>query len=127
MTSVRHTTETMSRAIELKEAGWRPGEISKLLERELGVRPGRNTILRWTNPTYAERERTRMSRINARRWANRWRFNLLERSTDACRQAFIHRLTAEGVPTSSIAKVCTVLFGEPVSRDAVYRALGKKP
>jgi hypothetical protein len=96
VTSVRHTTLVVARAVELADVGWTAGQIPGVLDRELGVRPTRETVLRWTNARYAERARVR---------------------------AFIRRLRSEGVPKSSIAKVCTVLFGEPVSRDQVCAVL----
>lgn len=123
MTAIRHSTTAMSRAVELKQAGWPSGQIPNILYRELGVRPSRNTILRWTSAQYAEKERRRMNGVNARRWVARWQFNYLERATRPCREEFIRRLDAEGVPKQSIAKVCTVLFAEPISRDKVRRII----
>lgn len=125
MSSVRYSTLVVRRAIELDKAGWTRNQIPAVLERELGVRPGRDTVQRWIDPAYAEKVRRRMYGVNARRWAGRWRFNFLARATPACREEFVRRLHAEGVPKQSIAKCCTVVFGEPVSRDQVRTVLGR--
>lgn len=124
-TGTRHSTDVMVRAIELRNAGWRPGEIPRILNREFGVCPSRNTIQRWLNPAYAERERLRMKQVNADRWASKWSFNLLARATPDYKVAFIRRLDEEHLAATSIAKVCRVVFDEPWSNYQVLKTLGK--
>lgn len=125
MTAVRHSTSIMRRANELAEVGWAINDVRRLLHDEFGIRPSRQTIYRWIDPDYAERVRERMREHNARRWAPRWRFNLLERATPECRAAFIRRLHDAHVPAPSIAKVCTILFSEPTTRHQVSYLLSK--
>lgn len=124
-TAVRHKTDVMARAIELHAAEWKPGQIPRILDHEFGVRPSRDTILRWVDPSYAEKVRTRMRGINTKRWAALWRFNLLERATPECQAAFMRRLDEQDLAATSIAKVCTIVFGEPVSRHRVAKTLGQ--
>jgi hypothetical protein len=123
-TGTRYQAATLIRAQELHAAGWPIVKIADLLERELGARPCRDTILGWVDPAYAQRRDMRQQRYNTRRWAARWTFQLGgERMSTEYRAAFARRLRDEGVPVESIARVCGVVFGGDWTGDHVRKLI----
>ncbi len=129
MTTLRHSGKVVAEARRLhaeSDGAWRGAEIARQLERSHGVKPTRETIMRWIDPEYDERVRERTTQKNRERWAKRWTFALAATATDDYRVAFVKRLRAEGVPKASIAKVCTVVFAERWTRDRVDVVLGHR-
>jgi hypothetical protein len=71
-----HDAALMVRARELYEAGWKCGQISRLLASEFGVQPHEVTVRRWVDPDYAEAQKrsTRTSEPAMRKWG--WKSRL---------------------------------------------------
>jgi hypothetical protein len=111
-----HSSATVKRACELHKAGFRCGQISGLLETEMGVRPHEVTVRRWVDPDYAEaqRERRSIGGTQARRagWKPR-----LKRLRD---------LQGVGVPYPAIAKVANLDFGLSLSEHDVREVLARQ-
>jgi hypothetical protein len=108
----------MLRARELHEAGWKSGQIPAMLEREGLGRPAPNTVLRWVNPGYRMRQAQGAQQWNRQAGVSAATF-LLSSRTPEYQLAFMQRLRREGIPCSSIAKVCRVVLGLNVSREYV--------
>lgn len=128
MSGVRYDSKTVAEVQRLADAGWSQRRIRGIMLSERGHSPSFETISRWLNPRYAERSRARVRRVEGLKRAESWTFRLPGpggRQTSAYREAFIRRLDEADVPKQSIAKVCTILFGEPVSRERVRRLLVK--
>lgn len=53
-----HPVAVMQTARRLREGGWTPAEIARVIEREYGVRVHVNTIRLWTNERSYKRHRT---------------------------------------------------------------------
>jgi hypothetical protein len=113
---------TMVRARELREAGWFPTAIRRLLEKEGHGSPSLFTIQTWTNPRYLAAHHERMQARGLERSAERSRFRL-QGSSESYRRAFMERLRDEGVSCNGIAKVCRVVFGVPLTAHQVRYAL----
>lgn len=114
----QYPVTTMLRARELHAGGWKSGQIPDLLEREGLGRPAPNTVLRWINPGYRMRQALGMQQWNRQMSASTASF-LLSSRTPEYQLAFMQRLRREGIPCSSIAKVCRVVLGLDVSREYV--------
>lgn len=113
-----YTVATMLRARELRTDGWSHADIARLIEQETGRRPSRDSVRRWTDEKYRERKNAQVAesqRVAAARAAG----YRLPSDAPEYRAAFILRLRAEGVPWSSIARVCCVVFGGRWSRERV--------
>lgn len=117
-----HPMPVVQKARELVESGWTAEEASRILANE-GISVTGRTIRKWVDPALAARDRERARKFTRAR-ANNAQFRLRS-TTPEFKEAFFRRLDAEGVPSSSIAKVCTVVFGERVSRHYVLKTLGK--
>lgn len=107
---------TMLRAREHHDAGWKTSQIPALLEREGLGRPSVNTIYLWVHPTQHERNVNAMRLRKARMAAQSASFRLSGQSAEY-HLAFMARLRQEGIPCSSIAKVCRVVLGLDMSRE----------
>jgi hypothetical protein len=114
----------MLRAQEHYAAGWKPTKIRELLTTEGHPVPSLNTIYQWVNPTYRARHRQKMRDRKARLAATDATFHLPSNGTDY-QHAFMRRLRDERVSCNAIAKVCVVVFGEPVTEHQVRYALGE--
>jgi hypothetical protein len=112
----------MLRARELRDAGWYPTAIRRLLTQEGHGSPSLFTIQVWTNPRYMANHSKRRQSRGLERSAERTRFRL-SGSSEAYRVAFMERLHSDGVPCSSIARVCCVVFGMEVAPNEVRRVL----
>lgn len=118
----QYPVTTMLRAREHHAAGWKVAQIPGLLEREGLGKPSVNTIYLWTNPAYRESRIASMRLRNARVVAQGASFQLHGRSPEY-QLAFMTRLRQEGIPCSSIAKVCRVVLGVNISREQVVGLL----
>jgi hypothetical protein len=115
----------MIEARRLHRAGWTTREIPALLAAldHAGRAPAQTTVWRWINERGMRRHLERERSYKRSRSAEDGRFTLRGTSPEY-REAFMRRLQAERVPRTSIAKVCTVVFDEPYSRDRVATILG---
>lgn len=125
-TGVRWPGSVVAEARRLAEGGWTTGQIARLIGNRHGKQPSRNTVLRWVDPAHTAKENQRRCESNRIEWAERWTFTLGSAKSPEYRQAFIRRLRTEGVPASSIAKVCTVVFATPVKQSEVLATLDFK-
>jgi hypothetical protein len=123
----RYPVKVAARARELRTLGWSSGRIQRILEQEFGVRPSRQSVLRWADDEYADRVRQQVRAGNLQRWSTMWTFELGgSRPSDEYQEAFIRRLRDQGVPYSSIAKVCNVVFAGRWTEDRVRWLFGVK-
>jgi hypothetical protein len=108
----RYSTAYVTRARELYGAGWTNcTEIARILEREMGRRPGQTTIRRWVDPDYAEVVRTRQRRggVCGPARTNTWRLRL----------ARIMDLQGIGLTYDAIARVVSHDFELELDEDQV--------
>lgn len=115
----------VSEARRLGRAGWTGVDIQGIMRSEHGVEIPHRTVSRWLNDESAEADRVRNKERKRVQNAAAASFQL-KGSSPAYQQAFVKRLRGEGVPSTSIAKVCSVVFGEPWSRDRVRAVLGMR-
>jgi hypothetical protein len=113
---------TMRRARDLREAGWFPTDIRRILGEEGHRQPSVMTIKLWTNDGYQQDHAQRTRRRALERSAQAARFRLPSGS-EPYRLAFMRELRAAGVPCPSIGKVCGVVFGDRLSGARVRRLL----
>lgn len=126
MSATRYDTRTVLHTKRLREAGWSLRGIQDILHKEFGVRPARDTLKVWTDPKFAERRRADHREKRKTKRAYDWNFALGGPNvTPEYKAAFMARLHEADVPRASIAKVCTVVFGEPWSRDKVKVVLDR--
>lgn len=114
----QYPASTLTRAREHFAAGWKTTQIPGLLEGEGLGHPSVNTIYQWCYPVQRDRAVDAMRARKARDAATSATFRLSGQSA-AYHLAFMQRLRREGIPCSSIAKVCRVVLGLDVSREYV--------
>ncbi|PTL55784.1 hypothetical protein [Paraconexibacter algicola] len=122
MTTVRHTSRTRARAVELRNAGWSLRQVRELLAAE-GYHPAPTvpTLSRWTNPA-REEEHRRANRARARGDATTYAWPGV-RSAE-WRLGRMRALDAAGVSDRDIARVMTLDFPHsPITVDQVKHAL----
>lgn len=115
-------TQAMMLAADLRSGGWSLRGIQDALALNGVVIRSTETILRWTDPAYAEvkrqekrrRERDRQRRLHP---GSRWRT-----ITDAARMDRLRDLRKVGLTPAATAKVLTLDFGVPMSRNQVSHA-----
>jgi hypothetical protein len=121
-----HTSVSVMRARELRDAGWTYQRIAELLSEELGRTVHRRTINIWCSDSHAE---------NHRAWDRSYRQGLRAQSatfrlpgtSDEYRANCARALHAEGVLIPSIARVFRVLFpDQPWSRERVETLLNRE-
>lgn len=117
-----YTAATVQLARTLRNGGWTIPEIRDHVERDTGRRPTAGTIRRWVDAEFAQQRRESQRRESHRRRAEHAVFTL-PGDSPTYRAAFMRRLDEEGVPDPSIAKVCTVVFGEQFTTYDVKVAL----
>lgn len=110
-----HDAALMARARELHQAGWKCGEISRLLDSEFGVKPHEVTIRRWVDPDYAEAQKrsTRTSEPAMRKWG--WKSRLRR----------LQQLRAVGLSCSAVVAVLALDFDVDLTERQV-EAIEKK-
>jgi hypothetical protein len=111
------------RARELHTAGWKPGEIRRLIEREFGRRPAWRTVQGWVDEDAAERMR------GGTRKAQRARLGRLGRRPFRAisEELQIERMQAlydRGLSLKAIGQVAAVWWGEELSAERVKTRLG---
>lgn len=112
-TSTRYPASAIAKARHLRGAGWSLADVGRFLEEDLGSRPSRSTVMRWTNPVREEKQREHGRRHAARRNAERASFRFPGNRSPEYRAAFMRRLRDEGMPHESIARCCRVVFDDP--------------
>lgn len=122
MSAMGHPMTIVTEARALVAAGWPAQTASRILKERHDVYVSGRTILAWTNPAQAKRDRDRRRRFDAHRSREQANFRLSS-DAPAYKEAFVERLREAGVPRSSIAKVCGVVFGEPWTRHRVVKIL----
>lgn len=125
----RYDTSTIVEVKRYAEAGWSQREIRRVMLREHGFAPSFETISKWLNEDYAEKARARVRRSELKVRAQRWSFRLPGRGgvqTKEYQDAFIRRLDQENLASTSIAKVCNVVFGERCTTYRVLKVLGRE-
>jgi hypothetical protein len=101
-----------ARARELHGAGWgNCSEIARILEREMGRRPGQTTIRRWVDEDYAEVVRTRQRRGGVCGPARQKTWHL--------RLARIEALHEIGLTHMGVAKVASLDFDLELGEDDI--------
>ena len=109
---------TMIRARELRDAGWYPTAIRRILTSEGHGSPSLFTIQTWTNQRYLADHTRRQRLAGSQRVANGGSFRLCG-STEQYQQAFMERLRAEGVSFKAIAQVCRVVLDVELTDEQV--------
>lgn len=121
-----YPTSLMVRARTLHAGGWGAMAIRRLfIEEGVDPLPGPRTILRWIRPELVERDRVRSAERYRRVTGSISTFRLPGRRP-AYQAAFMEALEDAGVPRSSIAKVCCVVFDGDFTRDDVRSTLGPR-
>jgi hypothetical protein len=118
----RYTAQDLTRARELRSAGWTYEQIARLLAREHGHTIHKRTVQLWLNDTARETHRQHGIRTARKAHAAAASFRL-PGHTPEYRAAFMQRLADEGVSAPDIGKVCGVVFGERLSGGRVRYAL----
>jgi hypothetical protein len=129
MSAVRYDSSTVAEVKRLAEAGWSHRRIRELMHKQRGHAPSFETIARWLNPRYAEASRARVRRRELAIRSRSWSFRLPGpggRQTGAYQEEFVRRLDAADLGANSIAKVCSIVFGERWSRYRVQKVLGRE-
>lgn len=124
MSDMGTSMTVVRQARDLVAGGWSAEEAARVLARE-GINVSGRSIRRWTSTKQYARDLESVRRSQGRKRAKTATF-LLRSTTPEYKEAFIRRLLAEGVPRSSIAKVCTVVFAERMSRYDVLCILGER-
>lgn len=121
----RYDSGAVARTVELRAAGWDLGEIQDRLELERGVRPSRETLAIWTNPTRAASKAASVKRVNRRRWNARitGRMPSTANLTSDFRLIRARALREAGLSANAVARVMTFDFpGSPVTEQQVRYA-----
>lgn len=130
--SRRYDTRIVARVQELRAAGWSYDKVQDFVEREFGVRPARDTVMKWADPVYAERRR----RNGARHERNRLNARLTGRMPGWSKLTPDFRLIRAralreglGLEFDVVAAVMSFDFDPPVTGRQVRHALdtGKWP
>jgi hypothetical protein len=114
--------EVIDRAKKLAASGWNPSEIQRLLERELGERPTRDTIKCWIDPEFAKRRFARKAASMRRAYRPRPRRISPDLQTER-----MLALRERGLSFGAIAIVSEVLWDAPIAAERVrYRLQRRK-
>jgi hypothetical protein len=124
--STPYTSDVVARAREHHAAGWKPSEIRRLIESEVGQRPDWATVKAWVDPKAAEkrRQRTRKSQraLNARRGIRPFRA-----ITPELRIERMRAMRDRGLSHFAIGQVAAVWWGDEMSDETVSKMLGGRP
>lgn len=126
----RHPMTVVTRARQLAEAGWKPAEIRRLLERD-GTTVSLATVSRWVNPDAHRRWSEQAQRWNARRAASRGAAGGAARrnARPEFKLARLQLLRESGLSCRATAIVLGLDFGDTFSEEQIRRAerLGRYP
>ena len=114
-----------SEARTMSAGGWSGHAIHGVFVARLGdYAPNRATVYRWLdiNGNHAAAERRRMARLTAQKAS----FTFPPRSPEWV-EAFVCRLSAQGLKYASVAKVTQVVLDRPVSREMVREIVSRHP
>lgn len=116
-----YPVSTMKLAQSMAAGGWSPTEIQRALRRDGKAVPTRTTIIGWTTPDYAERQREKSRRKGHLRSVEQNGGRLaVGRRSDVFKAARIKALRIEGMSCSAIAKVMSFDFpDDPVTEHQV--------
>jgi hypothetical protein len=120
-----YSARVMTRARELRKAGWGYQEIVRILQRELGVCPSWKTVERWCIPDGLADQR----RSQQRKWSAEKRASADRRFRDTSPEwelARMRELNEAGLSHFAIAQVARVWWGETIGEDTVARRLRRK-
>lgn len=127
MSAIRHKVTTKARVVELYDAGWRPADIQRLLEREGRTVPSKNTIWTWTHPRKAARQAQR-DLAKTRRWRlRRASFAWSGVRGPEWKTGRMRAMRAAGVSLRDIARVMALDFPDdpPLTVDQVRHRLSE--
>lgn len=123
MSAVRHKIATKARVCELYEAGWKPAEIRRLLQREGHPVPSPNTMWLWTHPRKAAQQAQR-DLEKTRVWrTERASFSWPGVRGPEWKRARMLTMLKAGVCPPDVARVMSIDFPNdpPVTEDNVRR------
>jgi hypothetical protein len=121
----RYPAKIMLRARELKLAGWKPGKIADIIQRETGMRPSPGSIRAWCEAGGRTNEQRRHDRERHRAAYRRRNPRKHPRVSEDWKLERLRELRAAGLSHWAIGEVAGVWWGEPMSDERVARALGE--
>lgn len=112
-----YPVQSLSRARELSECGWKPADVHRLMREEGLPTPDVRTVQRWVDDGHNQKQLAASRRGAQVKGASRATFRLSGAQrpggpSEAYRAAFVSTLLKAGVVCDSVEKVCAVVMGE---------------